>query len=146
MPLPEPHILVSGAKLSEIHPLPLMSHILKGISGLELVPSQFGPVPRGCTLSYQCPPLTPDLPVIDFPPLPLPGFSFSSNLAFFPNLHKALHLESLKVSPTTADEIEKGTKSNLNVKLGYKYVGQGLLQADSVRYDMCEGKHQGKHW
>ncbi|KAK0147920.1 hypothetical protein N1851_012380 [Merluccius polli] len=78
--------------LSEIRPRPLISHILEGISSLELVPSQFGPVPRGCTLSYQCPPLTPDKPVIDFPPLPLPGFSFISNLAFVPNLHQALHL------------------------------------------------------
>lgn len=72
--LPDSHILASGAKLSEICPRPLIPHILEGISSLELVPSQFGPVPRGCTLSYQRPPLTPDKPVIDF--LPLPSLDF----------------------------------------------------------------------
>lgn len=109
-PLPEPHLLASGATLSQITPRPLIANILEGISNLELVPSQFGPVPRGCTLSYQCPPLTPEKPVIDFPPLPLPGFSFSSNFAFVPNLHQTLHLESLKVSPSTAHKMEEGTR------------------------------------
>ena len=141
---PEPHILVSGAKLSEIHPRPLISHILEGLSCLELVPSQFGPVPRGCILSYQCPPLTPDKPVIDFPQLPLPGFSFSSNLAFVPNLHQALHLESLNVSPTTVYEIEMGTREQSKCA-AWAQVRRSRVTASRFR-EVChvQGETSGK--
>ncbi|KAL2079791.1 hypothetical protein ACEWY4_025535 [Coilia grayii] len=109
-PLPDPHLLASGARLSQIHPRPLLSHILEGMSNLELVPCQFGLVPRGSTLSYQCPPFIPDNPVVDFPLLPLSEFSLNSNLAFVPNHHQTLHLESLKVSVMSVQEIEKSTR------------------------------------
>ncbi|KAL1250659.1 hypothetical protein QQF64_018455 [Cirrhinus molitorella] len=74
-PLPDPHILASGAKLNQIHPKPLLAHILTGMSKMELIHSQFGPVPRGSPISYHYPLTAADVPVIDFPNLPVPDYS-----------------------------------------------------------------------
>ncbi|KAI4874408.1 hypothetical protein NFI96_028039, partial [Prochilodus magdalenae] len=112
-PLPDPHVLASGKKLSKISPRPLLVTVLDGITNPEFVPSRFGPLPRGSTLSYQCPPVStvttgPD--TVNFPVLPVAGHTLGSNFKFVPSHHQALHLESLKVSYSMAAEIEQATR------------------------------------
>uniref|UniRef100_A0AAV2MH39 Uncharacterized protein n=1 Tax=Knipowitschia caucasica TaxID=637954 RepID=A0AAV2MH39_KNICA len=55
-PLPDPDIIASGDKLRQLESPPLIALVLEALSTLELVPSKFGPVPRGSPMSYQCPP------------------------------------------------------------------------------------------
>lgn len=102
--------MASGTKLSQIHPRPLLAHILEGMSKIELVPSQFGPVPRGSPLSYQCPPIAADVPVVNFPPLPMLGYQFGCNFKYVPTHHQSLHLESIKVTHCSASQIEEATR------------------------------------
>ncbi len=107
--LPDPDVLASGAKLSQINPKPLLAHILEGMSKVELVPSQFSHVPLGSPLSYQCPPIAAGVPDVNFPPLPVLGYQFGCNFKFVPTL-QALHLESIKFTQSSACQIEKATR------------------------------------
>ncbi|XP_042622282.1 uncharacterized protein LOC122146602 [Cyprinus carpio] len=84
-PLPDADVLASGAKLSQINPKPLLAHILDGMSKVELVPSQFSPVPHGNPLSYQCLPIAAGVPDVNFPPLPVLGYQFGCNFKFVPH-------------------------------------------------------------
>ncbi len=75
-----------------------------------MVPSQFGPVPRGSPLSYQCPPIAAGVSDVNFPPLPVLSYQFGCNLKFVPTHHQALYLESIKVTQSSACQIEKATR------------------------------------
>ncbi|XP_029971119.1 uncharacterized protein LOC115405626 isoform X4 [Salarias fasciatus] len=55
-PFPDPDLMAAGPKLREEQPQPLITLVLDDWSEIELVPSKFGPVPRGCPMSYLCPP------------------------------------------------------------------------------------------
>ncbi|XP_078808658.1 uncharacterized protein LOC110015650 isoform X1 [Oryzias latipes] len=55
-PLPDPDMMASGSKLSQVQPQSLMAVVLDGVSEMELSPSIFGSVPRGSPMSYHCPP------------------------------------------------------------------------------------------
>lgn len=115
-PFPDPELMAAGPKLREEQPQPLIALVLDGLSEIELVPSKFGPVPRGCPISYLCPPETSSDLIQhhlapEFPVLPLPWSQHSlSNLYFVPTLHQQLHLQSLQVSLQMAGEIEKATR------------------------------------
>uniref|UniRef100_A0A9J8CQT6 YqaJ viral recombinase domain-containing protein n=1 Tax=Cyprinus carpio carpio TaxID=630221 RepID=A0A9J8CQT6_CYPCA len=80
------------------------------MSKVELVPSQFSPVPHASPLSYQCPPIAAGVPDVYFPPLPVLGYQFGCNLKFVPTHHQALHLESIKVTHSSACQIEEATR------------------------------------
>lgn len=111
-PLPDPHVMVFGAKLSQVHPHPLLYCILEGMSNLEFVPSQFGLLPHGSPLSYHCLPMnsyTVSLLLISLHSC-LPGFSFGSNLAFIPTHHQTPHVESIKVVQVLSHQTEEGTR------------------------------------
>uniref|UniRef100_A0A1A8RJT9 YqaJ viral recombinase domain-containing protein n=1 Tax=Nothobranchius rachovii TaxID=451742 RepID=A0A1A8RJT9_9TELE len=66
--------MAAGPKLHKLQPQPLIASVLDGMSGIEVVPSKFGPVPRGCPISNLCPPeitsiliqhnLAPEFPVL----------------------------------------------------------------------------------
>ncbi|XP_026124613.1 uncharacterized protein LOC113106807 [Carassius auratus] len=88
----------------------MLAHILEGMSKVELVPSQFGPVPLGSPLSYKCPPIAAGVPDVNFPPLPVLGYEFSCNFKFVPTHHQALHLESIKVTHSSACQIDEATR------------------------------------
>ncbi|XP_049334766.1 uncharacterized protein LOC111193945 [Astyanax mexicanus] len=112
-PLPDEHVLASAEKLSQVSPRPLLATVLESLSDVEIFPSKFGPVPRGSTLSYQCPlvsTVTTGPDTVNFPVLPVAGHSLGSNFNFVPSHHQALHLESLKVSFSMAAEIEENTR------------------------------------
>ncbi|XP_003198385.3 uncharacterized protein isoform X1 [Danio rerio] len=113
-PLPDPHILASGAKLNQIDPKPLLAHILGGMSEMELVSSQFGPLPRGSPLSYHYPLTAADQPTVDFPNLPVCGSQFSTNLNFVPTHHQSFHLQSIQVSHILSGQIEHNTRLQSN--------------------------------
>ncbi|XP_077421171.1 uncharacterized protein LOC144051705 isoform X2 [Vanacampus margaritifer] len=88
-PFPDPDFMAAGDKLRKEEPQPLIALVLDHLSDIDLVPSRFGPVP----------------------PLPLPrSRHLVSNLDFVPTLRQQSYLESLKVSPQMASEIEKGTR------------------------------------
>uniref|UniRef100_A0AAV2J1L6 Uncharacterized protein n=1 Tax=Knipowitschia caucasica TaxID=637954 RepID=A0AAV2J1L6_KNICA len=109
-PLPDPDIIASGEKLCQLESPPLIALVLEGLSTLELVPSKFGPVPRGSPMSYQCPPeKSCDVIIIhhtapDFPALPL-MFHSLTNMCFVPTLGQLRGNESARRVRTTSLEI-----------------------------------------
>ncbi|XP_077421170.1 uncharacterized protein LOC144051705 isoform X1 [Vanacampus margaritifer] len=115
-PFPDPDFMAAGDKLRKEEPQPLIALVLDHLSDIDLVPSRFGPVPRKCPISYLCPPKTSGDLILhhlapEFPALPLPrSRHLVSNLDFVPTLRQQSYLESLKVSPQMASEIEKGTR------------------------------------
>ncbi|CAM4735664.1 unnamed protein product [Leuciscus chuanchicus] len=113
-PLPDPYMMASGSKLSQVQPQPLMAVVLDGVSEMELTPSKFGSVPRGSPMSYHCPPKkSSDLLLHhmapEFPSLPLMQHTFP-RLHFVLTLHQLMHLQSLQVSPQLSSEIAKETQ------------------------------------
>ncbi|XP_048022908.1 uncharacterized protein LOC125253145 [Megalobrama amblycephala] len=80
------------------------------MSKMELVHSQFGPLPRGSPLSYHYPLLAADLPAVDFPNLPVPGSQLCTNLNFVPTHRQSFHLQSIQVSHILSSQIEHGTR------------------------------------
>ncbi|XP_059366474.1 uncharacterized protein LOC132105410 [Carassius carassius] len=113
-PLPDPYMMASGSKLSQVQPQPLMAVVLDGVSEIELTPSKFGSVPCGSPMSYHCPPKkSSDLLLHhmapEFPSLPVMQHTFP-RLHFVPTLHQLMHLQSLEVSPQLSCEIAKETQ------------------------------------
>ncbi|KAJ8002276.1 hypothetical protein DPEC_G00178210 [Dallia pectoralis] len=113
-PLPDPYMMASGSKLSQVQPRPLMAVVLDGVSEMEQTPSKFVPVPRGSPMSYHCPPKKSSDLILhhmapEFPSLPLMQHTFP-RLHFVPTLHQFMHLQSLEVSPQLSSEIAKETQ------------------------------------
>ncbi|CAM4574724.1 unnamed protein product [Leuciscus chuanchicus] len=113
-PLPDPYMMASGSKLSQVQLQPLMAVVLDGVSEMELTPSKFGSVPRGSPMSYHCPPKkSSDLLLHhmapEFPSLPLMQHTFP-RLHFVLTLHQLMPLQSLEVSPQLSSEIAKETQ------------------------------------
>ncbi|KAG9261431.1 hypothetical protein AMEX_G5000 [Astyanax mexicanus] len=89
---------------------------------MTLVESKFGLVPRGCVLSYQCPPdktidISTHVPAPVFPDLPQKNYRLSQNVHFVPNVHHFYHLQSLQVSRELSISIEKETREQSKCKL-----------------------------
>lgn len=127
----------SGAALSKIVPKPLMADILSGTADISLAPSQFGQVPRGCILSYQCP-QPPSLEIIKhpqapaFPDMPLQHPCLESSFSFVPTLPQSLHLDSLKVTWDLSYAIEQDTRAQTKSSL-WKAVRKPRVTASRFR-------------
>lgn len=151
-PLPDADVLASGAKLSQINPKPLLAHILDGMSKVELVPSQFSPVPHGNPLSYQCLPIAAGVPDVNFPPLPVLGYQFGCNFKFVPTHHQALHLESIKVTHSSACQIEeaKRLQSKCTAQVPFMKIQRGLAKLKVTHKYYWQVQRQlavtGLHW
>ncbi|CAL9695380.1 unnamed protein product [Knipowitschia caucasica] len=141
-PLPDPDIIASGEKLRQLESPTLIALVLEGLSTLELVPSKFGPVPRGSPMSYQCPPeKSCDVIIIhhtvpDFPALPM-MFHSLTNMCFVPTLGQLRHLQSLQLSLDTSSKIEAATREQSRCP-AWVQLRQPRLTPSRFR-DACKG-------
>ncbi|KAL2096910.1 hypothetical protein ACEWY4_006117 [Coilia grayii] len=86
--------------LLEETPEPLVCQALSGLASLAFVDSQFGPVPFGSPLSYQCPPC--HQPRKFATTQMLHRYRLPLCLSFVPMLHQSFHLDCLAVNGLSA--------------------------------------------